>query len=383
MRRLLIVVGAVVLVDAMFYGAITPLLPEYAERFGLGKTGAGMLAGAYAAGALLGTVPSAWLAMRAGSRPTMLIGLGLMSLASLGFAFGETIVLLDATRFLQGVGGACSWAGGMGWLISLAPVQQRGATIGAAMSATVVGFLLGPPLGALARAIGPEVPFASVAVLGIALMLAALRLEAPPRRRLGAQPFERVLSDPRIRAGAWLVAMPALVFGAIEVLAPLELDRLGATGLGIGATFLAAAAVEGVVQVFAGRLTDRWGRGRPIRIALVGTLAFLVLVSLPDVAWLLAIVVGLGCVLSGVLNTPAMALLSDGVEGVGLDQGLGFAVVNLVWAGGQVGGAIGGGALAEATGDAAVYGVLAALCALTLVVVTRGGRRPVIAGRAA
>ena len=50
MRRLALLVGAIVLVDTMFYAAITPLLPRLADDLGLGKNGAGVLAGAYAAG---------------------------------------------------------------------------------------------------------------------------------------------------------------------------------------------------------------------------------------------------------------------------------------------------------------------------------------------
>ncbi|HEX5145671.1 MAG TPA: hypothetical protein VFV85_01505, partial [Conexibacter sp.] len=64
MRRLVLLVGAVVFIDLMFYAAITPLLPWYADRFDLGKTGVGLLAGAYAAGGLLGTIPSALLVTR-------------------------------------------------------------------------------------------------------------------------------------------------------------------------------------------------------------------------------------------------------------------------------------------------------------------------------
>jgi MFS family permease len=118
--------------------------------------------------------------------------------------------------------------------------------------------------------------------------------------------------------------------------------------------------------VFAGRATDRLGRIAPIRFGLTGALAFLLLVSLPDAAWLLALLVAAGCVLSGIINTPAMTVLSDGVEGSGLDHGLGFAIVNLVWGGGQVVGAIGGAALAGATSDAVPYLLLAAVCIATL-----------------
>ena len=50
MRRLFLLVAAVVLVDTMFFAAVSPLLPEYADEFGLSKTGAGVLAAAYPAG---------------------------------------------------------------------------------------------------------------------------------------------------------------------------------------------------------------------------------------------------------------------------------------------------------------------------------------------
>lgn len=368
MRRLLLLAGAVVLVDTMFFSAITPLLPTYAERFDLSKAGAGVLSGSYAAGAVLGTLPAGWLAVRAGSRRTLLLGLSLMTVSSVGFAFAGSVVLLDATRFLDGIGGACAWTGAMGWLVSVTPAAQRGTTIGKAMSAALAGVLLGPVLGAVAQAVGPEVPFSVVGLFAALLAVVALRMpvaSAPPV--VTERPYATAWREARVRLGAWLVMVPALVFGTVEVLAPLALDDLGASGLAIGAVFLVAAGIEGVAQVFAGRATDRLGRGAPIRLGLGGTLAFLLVVTVPEVAWLLAVVVVAGCVLSGIVNTPAMTLMSDGVEGAGLEHGLGFAIVNLVWGGGQVIGAVVGAALAGATSDVVPYLLLALVCAGTLV----------------
>src|SRR6266540_673591 len=53
MRRLLLLVGAIVFVDTMFFSALTPLLPEYAEEHNLSKAGAGLLSAAYPIGALV------------------------------------------------------------------------------------------------------------------------------------------------------------------------------------------------------------------------------------------------------------------------------------------------------------------------------------------
>jgi MFS family permease len=382
MRRLLLLVGAIVLVDMVFYAAITPLLPVYVDRYELSKTGAGVLAGAYAAGVLGGALPSGWLSTRCGSRFTVLVGLVLMSLASLGFAFGRTVVVLDAMRFVQGLGGACTWTGGLGWLIARTPVKRRGEMIGSSLSAAVVGLLLGPVLGAVARGVGPEVPFSLVAVIGVVLWWLAWREPAPGivgRDR----PLSGALREPLVVGGLALVLVAALAFGAIEVLVPLRLDALGAGGAAIGAVFLVAAGVEAVGQALVGRVVDRRGRGGVIRASLAGSVGFLLLLAVPDSAWVLGTIVIVGCVVTGVLNTPAMTLISDGIDRTGLDQGFGFALVNLAWAGGQVGGTIAGGSVAGATSDTVAYVLLAVVCAVALTAVLRSGRALAAVERAA
>jgi hypothetical protein len=66
-----------------------------------------------------------------------------------------------------------------------------------------------------------------------------------------------------------------------------------------------------------------------------------------------------------------MALLSDGAEEAGLDQGYAFGLVNLAWAVGQVVGSAGGGAAGRVGGDALPYIALAVVCALTLAAASR------------
>src|SRR6266487_516824 len=150
MRRLVLLVAAIVLVDTMFYAAITPLLPYYSHHFGLSKSAAGVLAGAYPAGTLLAALPGGWLAARIGVRPTVLVGLALMVVSSVAFGFAHSVVLLDAARFLQGVGGAASWAGGLAWLILREQGSRRAELIGTALAAAIAGALLGPVLGSAA-----------------------------------------------------------------------------------------------------------------------------------------------------------------------------------------------------------------------------------------
>ena len=88
----------------MLYSALTPLLPHFVHEFHLSKAGAGVLVAAYAAGALVGGLPGGAAAARLGARRAVLVGLTLMGLASLGFAFAHGFWPLAGARFLQGVG---------------------------------------------------------------------------------------------------------------------------------------------------------------------------------------------------------------------------------------------------------------------------------------
>jgi MFS family permease len=365
-RRLALLVGAIVLVDTMFYAAITPLLPRLADELDLGKNGAGVLAGAYAAGVLVGSLPGGWLAARVGVKATILVGIALMSVSGLAFAFGSSIALLDGARFLQGVGAACSWAGGMAWLAGEAPPERRGEVIGGVLGAAIFGVQLGPVLGALATAIGREAAFSTAVLFGIALGAWAWVTPSRPVAEVLTTPAA-ALRNRSMLVGMWLTALPAMAFGVIDVLAPLRLDALGATSLALGVTFFAAAGVEAIVSPASGRAADRRG-WRPVALAglAIGAVA-LAVVHLPGTAWVLAVVVVLVCGLLGVLWVPAGLLLTGGADRIGLDSAYAFAFFNLAWAGGFTVGAAGGGALAQVTSDVVPYLLLAGAYALSLV----------------
>jgi MFS family permease len=366
-RRLVAFVCVVVFVDTMFYAAIVPLLPELSDRFELSKTGAGVLAASYAAGTFAGALPGGWLAARAGVRPTVLIGLGLMTAASVAFAFAESVVVLDVARFAQGVGGAASWAGALGWLIEAAPRERRGELIGTALGAAVAGALFGPVLGAAAEASSQELVFGGVAVLGMALIAWALRMPGAAR---GADQRLRTLfasiADRRVAAGMWLTALPGVLFSTMSVLGALRLDELGASAAAIAAAFLVAAALEALAAPLIGRVSDRRGRLIPSVLGVAGGGAMMMVLPWPQSAWLLGATIIVAAPLIGILYAPAMAMLSDGAEAFGIAQGFAFALVNLAWATGQTAGAAGSARLADLTGDRVPYILLAVVCAITL-----------------
>jgi MFS family permease len=344
-----------------------PLVPEFADRFELSKAGAGLLVGAFGAGALAGGLPGGLAAARFGPRKAVVAGLLLLAAASFAFALSGSVWALGASRFVQGFSSTTTWAGALAWLTTAAPRDRRGQLIGTAFGFAVLGAILGPLFGAVADAVGIETAFAVTGAIALALAAWSAASRDAPREHQAAGAVGRAFGDPAFVGGLWLNALPALLFGLLGVLAPLRLHDEGFGATAIGVAFVAAGLIETVLNPVVGRFSDRRGRLLPTRLALAASVAVATALAFATQPAPVVALLCLAAVAFGGFYTPGMALVSDRAELAGLSQGLGFGIMNSAWAAGNLTGPSIGGALAEAFGDAVPYLCAAALCLATLV----------------
>ena len=376
MRRLLILVGTIVFVDSMLFGALIPLVPRYVDDFDLSKLQAGLLVGAFGGGAVLGGIPGGLISGRIGPKRAVIGGLVVLAVASFGFAAAETPLTLGAARFVQGFSSTMTWAGALSWLTVSTPRERRGEMLGSVFGLAVLGAILGPMFGAIAETIGIRETFTAIGLVALALAATA-SLHAPARaEQLGHGAFRRTIADPAFIAGLWLNTLPAFFFGVLDVLAPLALDAGGYGAIAIGAVFLIAGLLETGVNPLLGRISDRRGRLVPIRAALAASVGLGALLAFAHAPLLIAAVTVAAAVSFGGFYTPGIALVSDRAESLGLSQGIAMGVMSSAWAIGALAGPTIGGGLADHAGDAVPYLLCSALCAVTLAAIPRRPERP-------
>jgi len=382
-RRILVLVSSVLVVDAALYTALTPLLPTLQHELDLSDSAVGLLVAIYAIGLLVLALPAGWITGRIGARATMVASLWLFAAASVGFGLGDSIVVLDAMRWLQGAASALSWTAGFAWLLAVGPKDRQGMLIGSAISAAVAGGIAGPALGALAAEIGRAPVFIGIAVGAIALAAAVRMLPEPAESGdLRLMAALRTLRRGPGAISAWIVLLSASLYGSLTVLAPLRLDSLGVGATAIGAIFLGIGVSEIVVGPVVGRISDRRGVRVPMLYALAATATLLVVLALvgslaPTIATIAILVPSVTAMI-----TPAFTSLGKVAEVYGVASAGVFAAGNLAYAGGEGTGALAAGWLEDAGRGDITYIALAVL-ALATIAALRSVRHPVLGRPAA
>jgi len=341
-------------VDMLLYYLLVPLLPRYARDLALNPMQVGILFGSYAVALLLATFPVAILTDRYGRKAPMLWGLVGLAITTLVFAFSTQYWLLVLARFLQGASGAATWLPGMALLADHFPAESRGRAMGTAFAAANLGVLIGPPLsGLLDQHVGPSAPFLLGAALvaldaaGRAFLLPGSEPERGPRL-----PFRQLLSNPIIRLFAGAMALGSALWALLESTLPLDLDhRLALSPARIGLCFAAAALAHTLTSPLIGRLSDRIGRMKVLRMGLVLVLLLMPLPVLLPKAWMVVLaMMGLGATASFIMS-PCSPAVADQVERQGSQSfASAFSILNLAYSVGLMVGPLVGGVLVQGLG---------------------------------
>ena len=312
-QRTTILIWACVLiaVNQVGFGSIVPVVPLYAEAYGVGEFAVGLTIAVYGLARFIANVPAGRLADVRGRRATLAVGGLITVVGNLLTAVAPNYELFLGARFVSGLGAAMVLTGGQLVVNDIASPHNRGRLM--SIYQGVFGFAvgIGPiPGGLLADRFGLELPFIAYAALAAAVTVIAwfampetrdLRPSHPaadqteatesiiiagPTAQL-ARPTSPSLT-PAIRTSFLLIcgvsfssffARTGALFSVIPLMAAGSMGlTTGQIGLGLGMNSLMSV----LLAYPSGWLTDRFGRKAVIVPSTILTGASLLLFAAAD-----------------------------------------------------------------------------------------------------
>ncbi|MEH2369727.1 MFS transporter [Nostoc sp.] len=357
----------------LFWSSISsllPTLPLYIDDVGASKQEIGLVMGSFAIGLLLSRPMLGRLADERGRKITLLIGTIVAAIAPFGYLATRSIGLLILVRIFHGISVAAFTTGYSALVADFAPAQTRGEIIGYMTLATPLGLAIGPALGGYLEATsGYGILFLLSAELGFVALLGILQVTNPPVQTQGQtegdnRSFWQILGSPRVRVPTIVMLLVGLSLGAVHTFVSLFLKSTEVDFNG-GLFFTAAAISSFSIRIFAGKASDRFGRGLFITFGIFCYVLALILLwqaYSPMVFLLAAIAEGAG---GGTLISMMITMMADrslpqergkifAICIAGLDLGIAIAAPLL-------------GIIAELVGYRDMFGYGAAITSLALV----------------
>lgn len=351
--------------ETAFYATLAPMLPGLESDLGISQSAAGLLGAAYPLGMVLATIPAGVLADRSDPRFTARVGIAVLALSSLAFGFGQSVVVLDAARLVQGAAAAAAWAGALAALAAASSAERRGAELGTIIAAAFVGTVIGPAVGVLAESGSRAAVFVPLA----ALLLALAAWGGPVLRHRSqhalAHPWEAIRERAMARALAVMVVV-GVVLGGAQTLGAIFLADHGVLAGAIALVFIAGYSAVVFITPLVGRSVDRHGPVPATAAALVLTGVTLLAIPLVSSTFAACVLLAAATLGSAASYTPVAVLISQIADSRQISQGLPMALTNGSWALGAAAGAAALNAIAEGLGDVTAFAFAAALCAAAL-----------------
>lgn len=372
---------------AVGFGVMIPILPIFAQTFGVTNTQIGLVVSAFAAVRLATTPFCGRIADRLGHQNTIGAGMLLVAVSSVLMGLSQDYTQLLAWRALGGIGSAMFTVSAMALLLASVPHDLRGRASGLYQGGFLLGGMLGPAIGGLLSRISLTAPFFFyAATLLVSAAIAITQLHAPadeePDDPPPARTLREVVGDVRYQAACALsFGQGWQSFGVRNSLIPVFIvSVLHGDPAWTGIAFAVAAVAQTAALVPVGRATDRIGR-RPMMIV-GGLLAGLSTLAIPFVGdiWLLIAVLCVYGVAAAALGTAPTAAVGDVVHGGG---GTPIALYSMTTDLGAIIGPLVAGFLADRVGMPAAFGIGAAILvagALWSTLMPREHRAPAMAG---
>ena len=280
---------------------VAPILPQYAESFGVSYTFVGFVISSFALTRVFLDIPAGLLSRRYDKKGIMTTGLLLILASSVLAGMATDYWILVLARMIEGAGSALYVTCATVFLAQISGEEKRGQWMSLYMGMILLGSVFGPTFGGvIAHAFDIRAPFfayAAVAGFGVVPTIVLPRIPnsgggiPSNRHRSILSDIWTVLTHPSFILATF--ATFALFFirtGVRSTLVPLfSANNLGLDSSAIGLTLTVAGIATGITMVPMGGISDRIGRRDPLVVCLFLTAVITVVIPMATDIWTLVL----------------------------------------------------------------------------------------------
>lgn len=259
-----------------------PELPAYLSSLG-GEQYIGLIISLFTLMAGLSRPFSGKLADRIGRIPVMIFGSLVCVVCSLLYPVLTSVSGFLLLRFFHGFSTGFKPTGANAFVSDIAPVERRGQALGVLGLFNTMGLSLGPALGSYASdRYGMHAMFmvSSAMALVSVLILSGIKetLSDKESFRFSSLRLKREeIFEPRALSPALITFLLYAGYGAALTIVPELSDRVGLSNRGLFFSFFTLSSVG--IRVIAGKMPDRMGRIRVLKLASVIMLAAMLMIA--------------------------------------------------------------------------------------------------------
>lgn len=255
----LVVLMLVMLVNALAYGTIIPLMYPYASKFGITPVSLSWLFASFSLAQFLATPVLGRLSDKFGRKPVLVVSLFGTCISLAAFASANSVIWLFVARILDGVtGGNISVAQAV--IADSTSGVDRAKSLGMLGASFGFGFLVGPALGGLLSVFGLTAPFWFASGLAlIATVLAQIFLKETVNKeapiKLKKEPLFKVhqlvssLMSPVVGVALLITLLTSIAQNAWVIgFQAFTVDILKLSAQTIGLMFTAVGLVSVIMQ---------------------------------------------------------------------------------------------------------------------------------------
>ncbi len=295
-------------------GIIAPLLPLYADNLGATGIGLGVIFAGFSISRAIFIPIIGRLSDRSGRRLFICIGLFIYAIASLGYIWATNVSQLALIRLLHGAAGGMILPIAQAYVGDISPKGEEGKWMGYFHTAFFTGFGFGPLMGGvLTDYFGMHIAFSAMGGLNLAAFFVALLfLPETSQRKIAANPHRsfREMSTSRMIKGLFGFRLSfATGRGAFSCFFPI----FAATYVGLSPTLIGGLLAANILlmaslQIYSGKIADRFNRRALVVIGGLINIVFLTLIPQTGNFWQLLVLCLLGG-LGGAISMPAASAL--------------------------------------------------------------------------